>query len=592
MNLKNKQKAYYSLIFGLVALLMVSQGIRTQFSNPERIQNYSYFLPESADIYISQIEIDDLSANNWTWAKSMGYCIGSGTQLDPFVIGNDTFAYTSGDGLVIKNSIKFFTVINCTFKDSPSAGFLLNNVTNGLLINNSAFDNNHGMRIYKSWDINVTECVFKRNDQYNLNLEQSDNIMMVLNEFIGEDISDTGIRLSYSDNNLMVNNTFSKLFYGPIGLEYSNDNDIIENNCTSPILQGNGVNVFVSHSNYISKNVMINCLRGVSLANSDYNIVSDNLIKDSDQGGVETTNSEHNTIVNNILNNAGDLYIGVSSHFNQILNNNITNNIWEGISIVNSDDNIVKYNFLSDNTQGIRVYFGSERNTLSGNMIRNSIGKSFRIYSNCHFNYVFNNTFVGNGLPAEDNSTNNFWDNGVIGNSWDIYNGTDLDDDGIGDTPHNITGTAGSQDRYPIYSDGDDLGPQIIINSPSGGTVFGEDAPTFNLDIYDINLESFWYTIDNSPIKNYGTVTNGVNLISISASIWDSLPDGNHVFRFFANDTIGHETNVEITISKDAIIDPEPGIPGFNFVIVIGTVLAFIGISVYKIKKKKILNFF
>ena len=114
----------------------------------------------------------------------------------------------------------------------------------------------------------------------------------------------------------------------------------------------------------------------------------------------------------------------------------------------------------------------------------------------------------------------------------------------------------------------------------------------FDLDIYDPNLESFWYTIDNSPIKNYDTVTNGVNLISISEPIWDSLPDGNHIFRFFANDTLGHGTIVEISISKYTSVDTEPGIPGFSLVIVIGTILASIGFSAYKIKKKKNFNYF
>ena len=88
------------------------------------------------------------------------------------------------------------------------------------------------------------------------------------------------------------------------------------------------------------------------------------------------------------------------------------------------------------------------------------------------FNYIFNNTFIGNGLPAEDNSSNNFWDNGAIGNSWDNYVGVDLNDDGIGDSPYSITGTAGSQDRYPIYSDGDDIGPQIIINSSENNYIW------------------------------------------------------------------------------------------------------------------------
>ena len=581
MKLKNKQKAYYSLIFGLIAFLLVTPNI-----NKDNNLN----TPESADVYITQIEIDDLSVNNWTWAKIMGYCFGSGTELDPYVIGNDTFSYTSGDGLVIKNSRKYFSVINCTFKDSTSAGLLLNNVTNGLLINNTAYNNTYGIHIYRSWDINVTESVFDSNNQYNLYVDQSDNNTILLNVVIGKSDYDYGIYFSDSHDNLITRNNVTNVDRSQIMLVDSHNNDIIENICSYGISTGNGVTVAQSHNNLISKNVMIDCLRGVSLSNSDYNVVTDNLIEETDQGGIETTNSDHNTFINNVLSNTGLFGIGASSNFNQILNNNITDGIWRGISIVDSDDNLVLNNYLDNNTIGIRVNFGADRNNFSENVIKNSNEKGFLIYDNSHFNYVFNNTFDGNGLPAEDNSTNNFWDNGAIGNNWDTYVGTDLDDNGIGDTPQGISGTAGSQDNYPIYSDGDDIDPQITINSPSGGTVFGEVAPTFNLDVYDLNLDSFWYTIDGSTTKIFVTVSNGVNLVSIGGSIWDAVADGNHVFRFYANDTAGNEFNVEITINKDTSVDvPEPAIPGFNNSVLITTLVVFIGLMVIKIKKKKII---
>ena len=65
-------------------------------------------------------------------------------------------------------------------------------------------------------------------------------------------------------------------------------------------------------------------------------------------------------------------------------------------------------------------------------------------------NLIFYNVFSNNGLHAEDNGVNNTWDNGLIGNYWDNYIGTDSDGDGIGDTPYYISGAAGSQDNYPL----------------------------------------------------------------------------------------------------------------------------------------------
>ena len=57
---------------------------------------------------------------------------------------------------------------------------------------------------------------------------------------------------------------------------------------------------------------------------------------------------------------------------------------------------------------------------------------------------------------------NNQWDDGSIGNFYDDYIGDDLNDDGIGDEPYTIPGTAGVIDRYPDYSDKNEVTMEII----------------------------------------------------------------------------------------------------------------------------------
>ncbi|MBD3197983.1 MAG: hypothetical protein GF317_23235, partial [Candidatus Lokiarchaeota archaeon] len=66
------------------------------------------------------------------------------------------------------------------------------------------------------------------------------------------------------------------------------------------------------------------------------------------------------------------------------------------------------------------------------------------------------------------NQGENSWDNGEYGNNWDDYNGTDLDDDGIGDTSYEIPGETNDTDLYPILflQFETNLGENIEISDP------------------------------------------------------------------------------------------------------------------------------
>jgi hypothetical protein len=63
-------------------------------------------------------------------------------------------------------------------------------------------------------------------------------------------------------------------------------------------------------------------------------------------------------------------------------------------------------------------------------------------------NTFFHNNLIDNKRQADDYK--NVWDNGVEGNYWSDYSGSDSDGDGIGDTPYYIPTDA--QDRYPLMA--------------------------------------------------------------------------------------------------------------------------------------------
>ncbi len=160
----------------------------------------------------------------------------------------------------------------------------------------------------------------------------------------------------------------------------------------------------------------------------------------------------------------GDAGIRVASN-NNIIRNNTASNNEEGIRVRNSINNIVSDNTAINNYLGIYLHY-SKNNMVSGNTVSNNMANGIYLwYSN---NNIITGNYVGNDEIVIDETSNyniiyqnnhdnankdgtNQWDNGInIGNYWRRYTGTDANNDGIGDTPYNISGGEGAQDMYPF----------------------------------------------------------------------------------------------------------------------------------------------
>jgi parallel beta-helix repeat protein len=173
-----------------------------------------------------------------------------------------------------------------------------------------------------------------------------------------------------------------------------------------------------------------------------------------------------------------------------LLNNDVSNNNKNGINLRYSDDNIITGNIVNDNTNtgiflelsddntisgntannhndyGILVYY-SNNNNISGNTANNNeYGMLIAVTPFSRNNSIYLNCFNNNTLNAYDMGyPNNHWDDGNNGNYWDDYTGLDEDSNGIGDVPYNITGSAGSQDNFPLIK------CPISAPSPEGGGI-------------------------------------------------------------------------------------------------------------------------
>jgi hypothetical protein len=113
------------------------------------------------------------------------------------------------------------------------------------------------------------------------------------------------------------------------------------------------------------------------------------------------------------------------------------------------DYNTITNNYIAHNVKGI--FFGVtplENETLNIGISGNSFVENDEHFSGC----------VCEGFNITEPI--HTWDDGEAGNFWSDYNGADVDDNGIGDTPYVIDSQ--NQDRYPLM--------QILATPPTPKT--------------------------------------------------------------------------------------------------------------------------
>lgn len=237
-----------------------------------------------------------------------------------------------------------------------------------------------------------------------------------------------------------------------------------------------------------------------------------------------------------------------------------------GIFIRNrNEDTIVENNLMFNNTEyGIRIDQGSNRTTVRNNQILNNtlIGAYLPYYlEDCEDTIFTQNNFSGNGLHAKDDIDTkiNYWydPNINVGNYWDNYTevdseADDSDDDLIGDIPYPIAGSAGRSDLYPLYEDGDDISPEVIINEPlewDNIEILPGNAVKINVSIVEegSGVDIVRAMINaTSPFSIPMTLTDGEWIC-----LWDNLTEydlGHYNISIWAQDLNENVNNSEFVI--------------------------------------------
>jgi len=277
---------------------------------------------------------------------------------------------------------------------------------------------------------------------------------------------------------------------------------------------------------------------GVSIQSNNNTIYGNRITNNSDGGVCIILGSANNVVHSNeIKNNGGvDVRFGdgvyIESSNNFIVGNTVTNNRRGGVVVVGSYNYILENNVIGNSWggpypgglgffSGISVTY-CHHVEIVGNNIANNKLHGLYIYSN--FDKIFHNNFVNNTIQFIVESGGgygyyNVWDDGYPsgGNYWSDYSGTDLYSgpyqnessfDWIGDSPYIIDET--NRDNYPLMDPYDSEAHKVQI-------AYRNLLKEYNRLLFDFNdLNSTYYlTVLNYTelLENFHSLQTSYNTL-------------------------------------------------------------------------------
>lgn len=314
------------------------------------------------------------------------------------------------------------------------------------LYKNTITNNQHGLTVDSDRN-NIIENTIEHNRADGIQLSGVNNILKdnkLNNNTLNFDINPK-TRIDWGNSQFANDVDSSNTIEGKPIIYWMNKQDQKVTEDAAFVVLVNCKNIIVENLN-LSKNTV-----GIILVSTVNSKVTNNSIEVPDYG-IFVYNSSGNTIANNFVFKGGiDIFLH-SSFQNEVSGNSVTD-ATSGITLEFSNENVIDGNIVLGGSGGIKLD-SSNNNTVKKNVVKDCEQLALTFWRNASQNLLYLNSLINNTKNVEEYRPGNpafpinIWDNGTVGNFWSDYNGTDNNDDGIGDTPYVID--ENNQDNYPI----------------------------------------------------------------------------------------------------------------------------------------------
>jgi ABC-type transport system substrate-binding protein len=134
----------------------------------------------------------------------------------------------------------------------------------------------------------------------------------------------------------------------------------------------------------------------------------------------------------------------------------------------------------------------------------------------------------------------------------------------------------------------DTQNPYLNVISPNNNETYGENPPSYIIEVRDDHIDRIWYTFANESKKYFITYNS-----TIDQETWSSNPDGRIILEFCVNDTAGQESSQQIIVIKSLNQDSNGKnsdfleIPGYNFRFLLSFFIVGIAIVIWQNSKQE-----